>query len=131
MLPQDFLGMNVRKDNAAEHCQDGRIQFHDVEMENQHSKGKEESMHVLKEKNQNYLSTFPILRCQGKDKERGEWSGRKTLGRAEQVHPIRLRLLFRCKFAASSLLLYFTSLLFVLKNLADTVQQLDLLHVTF
>ena len=32
-------------------------------------------MHVLKGKNQNYLSIFPILRCQGqgKDKERGEW----------------------------------------------------------
>jgi hypothetical protein len=73
MLPQDFLGMNVRKDNAAEHCQDGRIQFHDAEMENPHCKGKEESIHVLKGKDQNYLSTFPILRCQGKDKERGEW----------------------------------------------------------
>jgi hypothetical protein len=47
VLPQDFLGMNVRKDKAAERCQDGRIQFHDAEMENPHSKGKEESMHVL------------------------------------------------------------------------------------
>jgi hypothetical protein len=65
MLPQDFLGINVRKDHAAERCQDGRIQFHDAEMEHPHSKGKEKSMVVLKGKEQNYLSTFSILRCQG------------------------------------------------------------------
>jgi hypothetical protein len=71
MVSQDFLGMEIRKDNAAEGCQDGSIQFHDAEMVIPHSKGKEESMHVLKGKDQNYL-TFSILRCQEKDKE-GTW----------------------------------------------------------
>jgi len=130
MLPQDFLGMNVRKDNAAERRQDGRVQCHDAEMENPHSKGKEESMHVLKGKDQNYLSTFPILRCQGqgKDKERGEWEedARPCWASAPDTH----------YFDADSQLLhyyeyFFTSPLFVLKNLAGAVQQLDLLHVTF
>jgi len=73
MVPQDFLGENICRDKAAERCQDGRIQFHDAEIENPHSKGKEESKHVLKGNDQNYLPTFPISRCQGKDKRRGEW----------------------------------------------------------
>jgi hypothetical protein len=33
VVPQDFLGMDARKDDAAERCQDGRVNFHDGEMQ--------------------------------------------------------------------------------------------------